>query len=186
MNTLEKNRTKHWDDHNNWHVTNTECHLRNRKLFEMDGLVNDINFGKYGFGTVRTVKDYEKYAGLSFKKRSVQKYTLDNKLAPNPYIYNTEKEWEDSFTRVFKHCIDLSPSQVSEQDYDFWCVAFKDVNDAEINRKDADTNEIKRLLADKSGVKIWREFNCEVTPHRWVVWPHSISKGWCNKIEGKL
>ena len=50
----------------------------------MDGLVKDINFGIYDFGTERTLEDYERYAGLSFKKRAAQKYTIDNKLAPNP------------------------------------------------------------------------------------------------------
>ena len=40
-----KNRTKQWDDDKSWHLKNDDCHLRNRKLFEMDGLVKDINFG---------------------------------------------------------------------------------------------------------------------------------------------
>ena len=35
-------------------------------------------------------------------------------------------------------------------------------------------------------IKIWRTFNTEKKPHKWVVWPHSESKGWLNKIEGKL
>ena len=50
-----KNRSKHWDDHEKWHDTNAESHLRNRKLFEMDGLTRDIDFGKYGFGEVRSL-----------------------------------------------------------------------------------------------------------------------------------
>ena len=81
-----KGRTKQWDDDKNWVSKNIECHRRNRKLFQMDGEIKDIDFGVFDFGNVRTLEDYEKYAGLSFKKRGVQQYTLDNKLAPNPII----------------------------------------------------------------------------------------------------
>lgn len=30
----------------------------------------NMNHGKYGFGKVRSLKDYEKYSGLLFSKRS--------------------------------------------------------------------------------------------------------------------
>ena len=62
-----KGRTKQWDDDKKWGNRNKASHLKNRKLFEMDGEKRDIDFGKYGFGTVRTLRDYEKYSGLSFK-----------------------------------------------------------------------------------------------------------------------
>jgi glycosyltransferase involved in cell wall biosynthesis len=179
-------RTKHWDDYNTWGELNAASHLRNRKLFGMDGLVNDIDFGKYGFGKVRTLRDYEKYSGLSFSKRSVQQYTLDNKLAPNPDIYKTEEEWENSFTRVFKHCIDLDPKRVPEKDYEFWCVAFKDKDNQEIYRKDADKAEIESITRSTDYYKVWRTFNCDRQPFKWVVWPYSTSKGWCEAIEGTL
>ena len=35
-------------------------------------------------------------------------------------------------------------------------------------------------------IKIWRTFNTEKKPTKWIVWPHSESKGWLNKIEGIL
>jgi glycosyltransferase involved in cell wall biosynthesis len=180
-------RTKHWDDHNKWYVANTQCHLRNRKLFSMDGeSYNSIEWGKYGFGTERTLRDYEKYAGLSFSKRSVQMYTLEHKDPPNPRNYNNEEEWENSFTRLFKHCIDIHSSRLPEKDYDFWCVAFKGADDREVYRKDADKAEIDILLKTPEPYKIWRSFKCDAHPAGWVVWPHSISKGWCPMIEGKL
>ncbi len=181
-----KGRKKQWDDDSSWGNRNTESHKRNRKLFEMDGEVNDIDFGPYGFGKVRSLSDYEKYAGLSFKKRGVQKYTLDNNLAPNPVIENPE-EYEDSFTSVFKHCIDVGFTQVPEKDYDFWVVAFHDKNDETIFRKDADKNEVQRMLNDSDGYcKVWRDFQTVIKPSYWVVWPHSESKGWCERITGNL
>jgi hypothetical protein len=178
-------RTKHWDDHNTWGEINSTSHLRNRKLFGMDGLVNDINFGVYGFGTERTLREYEEYAGISFAKRAIQKPTKDNALPPNPRV--SPADWDSSFLKIFKHCIDIPKSSLPEKDYDFWCVAYKDDNDRELYRKDAEKREITmQLNSPDKWCKIWREFQTEAQPAKWVVWPYSKEKGWCSTIEGNL
>lgn len=180
-----KNRVKQWDDDKKWGNRNTESHLRNRKLFEMDGLKKDIDFGKYDFGTSRSLREYEEYAGVSFKKRAVQKYTLDNKYAPNPKL--TDEEFSKSFLSIFKHCIDVDRSLVTENDYDFWAIIFEDNTSEPIHRKDAEPDEIQRLTGTNDPfIKIWREFDVEQPPAKWIVWPHSKAKGWCDKIEGQL
>jgi Glycosyltransferase (GlcNAc). len=181
-----KGRTKQWDDDKEWGKRNEHCHKRNRKLFGMDNEVQDVDFGIYGFGPVRSLRDYEKYAGLSFKKRAVQKQTLDRLDPPNPQ-YDTEEEFEASFLKIFKHCIDVSYNDVPEKDYDFWAVAFHDENDVTLYRKDADENEIKGYFHDADKYcKIWRDFQTDAQPKYWVVWPHSKSKGWCEKIQRNL
>lgn len=178
-----KGRSKHWDDISDWGERNSKCHLRNKKLFEMDGEKRDIDFGIYGFGTDRTLEDYERYAGISFKKRAVQQYTLDNKLAPNPPV----EDFDKSLLSIFKHCIDIGYDRVPEKDYNFWCVAFHGENNETLHRRDADKEEIDRMFKDPDKYcKVWREFNCEQKPIYWVVWPHSESKGWCERITGNL
>jgi hypothetical protein len=180
-----KGRTKQWDDDKEWHKKNDACHLKNRKLFGMDGEKQE-DFGIYGFGKERTLSDYEEYAGLSFSKRAVQQYTLDNNLAPNPKFAN-KKEFEASFLSIFKHCIDLGYERVPEKDYDFWVVAFHDKDDNTIYRRDADKHEINNLFNDPDGYcKVWRDFQTKEKPAYWVVWPHSESKGWCERITGNL
>lgn len=179
-------RTKQWDDVQDWGKHNEQCHAKNRKLFGMDGEECANDFGVYGFGTERTLEEYEKYAGLCFKTRSVQQYVLDHKEPPNP-VYKTEEEYKSSFLNIFKHCIDIGFHQVEEKDYDFWVVAFHDKNDNTLYRKDADSEEITRMLADPDGYcKVWREFQTKERPTYWVVWPHSISKDWCERITGNL
>lgn len=178
-----KGRAKQWDDDRKWGERNSFSHKKNRKLFEMDGEVKDIDFGPYDFGKERTLEDYERYAGISFKKRAVQKYTLDNNLAPNPPLFG--EDFENSFVKIFKHCIDIGYDRVPENDYEFWAVAFHDENDETIFRKDADRNEIHNMKNDPDGYcKVWREFQTDVKPTYWVVWPYSTSKGWCEKIVG--
>jgi len=182
-----KGRIKQWDVDRDWVNKNNSSHKKNRKLFEMDGEVNDIDFGKYGFGTERTLREYEIYSGIRFQKRAVQQYTLDKQYPPNPTIYNSEEEWENSFASIFKHCIDINFSQVPEQDYEYWVVAFHNEKDETIFRKDADKNEIANMMRDPDGYcKVWRDFQTTHKPKYWVVWPYSTSKGWCNRLTGNL
>jgi len=182
-----KVRTKQWDDDKEWGKRNSDCHLKNRKLFGMDGEKQDIDFGKYGFGKVRTLKDYEKYAGLSFSKRAIRQDVKDNKPPSETNQSISDEEFNDSLLSIFKHCIDISYSQVPENDYDFWAVIFKDEQDKDIFRQDAIPDEIHRMKNDPDGYcKVWREFQTQITPKKWIVWPHSISKGWCEMITGYL
>jgi len=181
-----KGRTKQWDDDKDWVSKNLKSHLTNRKLFGMDGETQEGHDGPYGFGTVRTLEEYEKYAGISFKRRGIQQYTMDKNYPPNPE-FETEQEWEDSIMTIFKHCIDVGYNNVPEQDYDFWAIAFHDENDETMFRQDADKDEIRRLKSDPDGYcKIWRQFNTHKKPSYWVVWPHSESKGWGERITGRL
>lgn len=181
-----KNRVRVWDDDKEWYKKNDASHKKNRELFGIDGEKFSGDTSQY-FGTERTLRDYEKYAGILFEKRAVQQYTLDKKYPPNPYEFETEEEWKDSFLSIFKHCIDLSFDLVPEKDYDFWVVAFHNSKDETLYRKDADPNEILSMMRDPDRYcKIWREFNASEKPTYWAVWPHSISKGWCDRIIGNL
>lgn len=178
-------RTKHWDDNKQWAQRNNDCHLRNRKLFGMDNFPQDVDFGIYGFGSERTLEDYERYAGISFKQRGVQKYTLDNNIAPNPPLYGDE--FNNSILRIFKHCIDLYRPSFNELDYDFWAVVFEDEENNPIFRQDVSGDELNKFIKQSDDwILLWREFLTEKQPHHWVVWPHSKTKGWLNKITQNL
>ena len=180
-------RTKHWDDNLEWGKFNTVSHNRNRILFGMDGNCScQLDFGIYGFGTKRTLRDYEKYAGIRFRDRGVQQYTLDNKFAPNPIIEDNV-EYLNSFLTIFKHCIDIHKGSFTETDYDFWAVIFEDENNQQLYREDIISLDIMNLLKTTDEfIKIWRTFNTEKKPNKWIVWPYSESKGWLDKIEGKI
>ena len=184
-----RDKKKQWDDVKTWPAKNEGSFLRNRKLFEMDGEVKDIDFGPYDFGKVRSLEDYERYAGISFKRRSVQQYTLDKKIPPNPLLYGDE--YEKSFVKMFKHCVDVGYDLVPEKDYDFWAVAFHREgppnDETTLFRKDADKNEINGFFQDPDHYcKIWRQFETSIKPAYWVVWPHSESKGWCQRLTGNI
>jgi len=182
-----KGGKRQWDDDPQWGPKNDYSHKKNRKLFGMDGEVYDPKeFGIYGFGPVRTLDDYERFAGLSFSRRSVQQHTLDRQYPPNPK-FATEEEYQNSFSMMFKHCIDVGFDQVPHDDYNVWAVAFEDENGVELYRQDADANEIKGMKNDPDGYcKVWRSFETVKRPYKWIVWPHSEKEGWVNRMEGIL
>lgn len=185
-------RTKHWDDSPSWNTINKHSLKINRQLFGMDG-EEMKDFGKYGFGKVRTLNEYEKYSGLKFNTRGVQQYTLDYKQPSNP-IYSSENEYNKSFTRLFKHCIDIHKSQITDNiDYTFISVILEyyDVNGYKsIYRNDLLKNDIDQLLniqknENKEFHNIWVETITEIIPNRYIVWPY-YNNTWGDKIEGKI
>jgi hypothetical protein len=182
-----KGAKRQWDDNSEWSKLNDHAHLRCRKLFGMDGeIYNPTEFGIYGFGPIRTLDDYERYSGIRFKDRKIQKYTLEYKYPPNPHIEDSE-EYDKSYLNYFKHCIDVGYNLVPLDDYTFWAVAFEDENGEEIYRQDADSSEIKRMKSDPDGYcKIWRNFYTDKRAYKWIVWPHSEKQGWQDRIEGFL
>lgn len=183
-------RTKHWNDIPTWKETDTNSLKINRELFGMDG-EEMVDFGKYGFGTKRTLEDYEKYAGLRFSTRSVQQETLNNTYPPNKK-YTNGYDYEDSFVRVFKHCIDLYKDHIKENvDYGFIAVIIEDADKTSLYRKDLLKNDIQSLLntrrnENKQFDNIWVEFNTITQPKRWIVWPYINGVGWGEKIEGNI
>jgi hypothetical protein len=177
-------RVKQWDDDKEWWKLNEKAHLLNRKLFGMDGEHQEGHDGKYGLGDLRTLRDYEKYAGLLFEKRAVQDYTLQKHYPPNP-DFNTEQEWLNSFTKNFTHCINLDFNEFKEDDYDFWAITFHDENGNEMYRKDCTEQEIKNYLSVKF-INICRNFLVTNNPKSWSVWVHSKSKEWIKQYTGNI
>jgi glycosyltransferase involved in cell wall biosynthesis len=180
-------RTKQWDDDKEWYKKNESSHLTNRKLFAMDGLAQEGHEGPYGFGNVRSLRDYEIYSGLLFEKRSIQDYTLQKNYPPNPDEYENEEDWKESFVKDFDYCIKVDRTKLQENDYEFWVVAFHREGGETIYRKDADENEIKRVISEEPQIyEICRTFKTAEKPNHYVLWPYSKSKGWCDKIEVKI
>lgn len=177
---------KCWDDDPLWAQQNAKSHLRNRKFFEMDGEKKDIDFEEYELGSARSIEDYEEYSGVSMRRRSVQQYTIDLHYPPNP-IKQSDPKYNDSFSPIFKHCIDLGFDQVPLDDYDFWVVAFHNEKGETIFREDLDEDQVKRVKSDPDGYcKIWKTFHSPKKPDHCIVWPHSKSQDWCDQIKIKL
>jgi hypothetical protein len=163
-----------WWNKQNYARKKIRCMLRTEEDPEID-------LTGYDIGNVRTIRDYEKYAGVHFKRKAVQKYTLENNYPPNPIIENDEL-WEKSFMESFYHLVTVERSAFKETDYKFVLVAFDDENGNSIN---SEFIEDYRLTNFNSGSNIHYEafFLTDKKPHRVVYWGYSHSKGWCERIE---
>lgn len=175
---------KHWDDHTNWGNLNALSYKRVKILLGIGGEDRkQIDFKECGTGTERTIEQFERYAGVEFKTRRLHDITIAE-IAP-PVNFTTEEKFQSELHSRFKYYIDVYRPDLPDLDYDFWCVVFKDGNDKDIYRNDADKNEIQRIMTaspDDKFLHILREFECPVRPHKWLIWPHSVSKGWETKI----
>lgn len=191
-----KGRVKIWDDHTttqknkghielDWVERNNLCHARNKILLGVDGTdQSQIDFKQYGLGTARTLLQYEEYAGISFKYKGVQQYTLDRKEPPNAIKYVSEEQWKAAFVRSndIRICIHKNELGKLEPDYDFWYVGCHDENGNEIHRKDAQASEIREYLKNDF-IDFRLIFLGDTKPVKYTLWPHSASKGWMTKVE---
>ena len=181
-------KKKQWDDDKQWSAKDKASHARYRRLHSMDGNTYDPKeFGKYGFGNARTLREYEIYAGFNFSERRITSDAL-NRIPPN-YL-NNEVSWKNDLVDFFKHCIDMHTSHFKHDDYDFWVISFERKDGTVINRNDADETEVHRLLNTcKAGpddfVRIWREYNGPI-PYKFVIWPHSKENGYVERYEKRI
>jgi hypothetical protein len=78
-------RPKHWDDHLRIRGIEVEWHHRDAvSRSKVTRFLTAPHVGLFGCGVVRTLRDYEAYAGLSFRHRAVEDYTLSGREPPNP------------------------------------------------------------------------------------------------------
>lgn len=174
---------RHWDDHKDWLQLDLASYEHLRNYYGIDS--KELN--TKNIKTVRSLQEYEMFAGLEFNTRRVHQKTVDKQKPP--ISLNIKDHWF-GLTNYHKVCIDVYKPQFTEpaQDYDFWAVAIEDANGVELYREDANKNEIQSILAtpfeQDNFSHIWRNFHHSSFPVRWVVWPHSETNGWMERITG--
>jgi len=146
---------------------------------------NGFDLTGYDLGTVRTLRDYEKYAGIHFKKKSFQKYTSDRLFPPNPVIED-EEAWENSFMFSFYHLVTVTRDMLPADDYSSILIAFDDENGIGINSKSIEGNELKNFMQNGTQIHYEEMFLTDKNPSRVVFWGYSPKRGWAERIEIKI
>lgn len=98
-------RSKHWGDHVEkteqvempWWQRDARAKRRLRKLLGVEN--NDEDLGDVKLGTVRTVADYEAYAGVDFAKRRLHVDTLAGLIPPT--VEPGDKLWCEDFVQYW-------------------------------------------------------------------------------------
>lgn len=145
----------------------------------------NIDLTGYDIGTVRTIRDYEKYAGVNFKRKAVQQYTLDNRYPPNPLIED-EDLWQQSLKESYYLLVNISTNMLSQKDYSKILVAFDDENGLSINSKFIEGEQLKNFIENNQPIHYEEFFLSSKKPSRIVYWGYSESRGWAERFEQKI
>jgi len=169
---------RHWDDHSTWSDKDKRSYARFRALFNMGNSDEDIS--GFGFGKVRTLLDYEKYSGLKFSTRQIHEETLREDKPP------TKGDFNKGLKNKVKTCISIYKGVIPEKDYNVFVVAMLDEKGNDLFRRDVEVEEIKKLMNESPNDKfihVWVDYEDNRLPHSSRFWPHSKSKGWCDRTE---
>ncbi len=176
---------RHWDDHTEEKATVAWKEIDSISRERVVSLLKGVTGGEYGLGTVRTLGDYETYAGISFALKKIQDYTLRTLEPPNPEPSPT---WTDEiYTWLVRILIDptrLSPAAF--EDPAFWYVAIQDEDRNEIHRRDFPPTELAAFTGKEPKIALVCEMQSGIIPVYWTLWPVSKKFGWLSKTEGKL
>lgn len=177
---------KHWGDHEPWTFHHARSMQRVRQLLRIDAIACEIDFGSYGLGTVRSLRDYEVYAGIHYGLRGISDGALENRPPPESAEGVGEEEWAARFMRGQRFHVQLSPEEmpVGIDDVDFWFVGAHAESEVELFRYDLQAAELDEFLAAPDGQTF--VFHSPQILHSWTVWPHSASRGWLTKITRKV
>ena len=177
-----------WDDQHKrgedaWWRENDKGRAKIRQLLRVED--NGFDLTGYDLGKVRTLRQYERYAGIHFKKKSFQKYTKDNLLPPNPIILD-DKQWEDSFMYAFYHLVNITPHFLNQKDYDYILLAFDDENGEGIESENIEGTQLQQFLNEGTPIHFEKSFLTDKNPSRVVYWAHSPERGWAEREEIQL
>lgn len=170
---------KHWDTYEDWGKHNEKTYNLMKGLLGIDGedCNDDEKYGEFGLGKVRTVADWETFAGIDFANRKVQQETLDGSIPPN----DSASTW----SQFYKHCINIDKSDFDIEDIQFIAVALHDDNNNTLYRKDIAGEELD-AISSHNYINIWVEGNVACLPSYYVVWPFSNKYGWGKRYTGNL
>ena len=174
-----------WDDQSkrgdgSWHQGNDRARSRIRQLFGLEDNGHDL--GPYTLGDKRTLRDYERYAGINFEKKSFQKYTKDNKPPPNPVIED-EEEWNASFMTSFYHLVNITRDMLPEDDYKSVLVAFDDEDGEGLNHNYIEGHRLSEFLKNDTPIHYEEMFMTHKRPTKVVYWGLSEERGWAERVE---
>lgn len=163
-----------------WHDFNdTESHkeIYTKMATESDQMVRSILLeGNTDLlGSANSLEDFENYAGINFKEKILHPSQIEG-LEP-PYASNSA--WLDETSPFKRVPIDITITTSDfdmSLDYDFWYFGLHDENENELMRDD-----INETNLHGDSITIAKEYLLRTTPTKYIIWPHSKTKGWLER-----
>jgi hypothetical protein len=140
----------------------------------------------FGLGRERTLQEYEAYAGLSFRHRKAQGYTLRGSEPPNP---DSAADWPSQIYSWIAR-VRFTHEQLPDgalSDPMLWSLSILDEEGYEVCRRDVQADELAPLAgATQEKLAIVCEFLSETIPSSWTLWPLTRSGQWLRKLTGQF
>lgn len=138
-----------------------------------------IDLTGYDLGTVRTLADYEAYAGVNFKEKRVQKHTVDNGYPPTP----VDSPWSNSFY----HLVTVHRNELPADDYKSVLIAFDDENGIGVHSRTIEGHQLQQFLSGNGPIHYEEYFQYfDRKPIKMVAWAYSETRGWAERTEHKI
>jgi hypothetical protein len=144
-----------------------------------DGIKRKILFdGDQSYlGHNGTLEEFENYCGIKIKDKIIHPFLMETRETP----YATDSSWVDEYAAVQEVPVEVSIDTSAYNmniDYDFWLFALRDNQDVELVRDD-----IKLENWNTPKIEIKKKYMLRAEPVKYVIWPHSRSKGWLERRE---
>jgi hypothetical protein len=183
---IRADASKHWGDHSDSaNVPSPWSKLDERSRRKIQRLLSGEPVESFGLGRARTLSDYEAYAGLSFRHKKAQAYTLRGAEPPNP---DAAADWPDKiYPWIAK--IRFGREKVphgSLNDPMLWSLSILDSDGVEVCHRDVTREELATLAAASGELAIICEFDSDTIPATWTLWPLTRSGQWLPKFGGRL
>jgi hypothetical protein len=170
-------RTKHWTDFNQdkknsgeiektWWEMDLDSKRRLRHLLKEED--NNIDLGEYGLGDVRTHREYEIYAGIDFKTRTLHSKT---KKGIEPPVNDTSEWYKE---KEQEYSLQLKLPQ--PENFKFIYIGVESSKGIVLYRQDM--TEYEPVLDIK--------FTSDIKPYKWVFWPVDEDGNWGKRIDSLL
>jgi len=183
---IREKQIKHWTDHTTengflttWHSRSEKGKERARYLLGIEKN-KKINFNKYGLGKIRSIHEYELYAGLRFSTKQVHKYAYD---LNNVYDYAKildENEWLSGLMQKYKIQTDIPANYLSDlkkmTTLKHVSLFFDDKTNKACYRKDIKISDLHIL-----NTKYYIEASMEKDPVHAYLIPYTNDKGFLTK-----
>jgi hypothetical protein len=181
-----KGRVCHWDEHSDWGTRNAWAIARYRALLGVDGTPL-LDFAPYGLGSERSLEQFERFAGICFAERSVDRAVIDHVQAPSPLAHAPRSVWRAELLRSHSRDIDVGRQCLEDPDPSLFLALFASAADgSELYRKDLNRAAIDEYLASQTGpfIQILISFFSRQIPAKWTTWVGSAKRGWLDRVDG--
>ncbi len=185
-----KNRVKHWDDFTEsnkkqikktWLDSDAVSKSRLRQLLQMED--NGFDLKQYGLGTVRSLQDYEEYAGIDFKLKKLHPDTLQG---VNPPLFNPQDQsWKHIVIQNYSGQVSWADNWQSITQLlgctcklQFIMIAIEDKEGRLLFREDLNAPEFLN-----GSIKSFNySFGSASEPILAIVWPYTTEQQWVHRI----